>query len=126
MLFTLKKFVGGLLQPLPLLLLLMGVGLLLLWFTQRQRTGRTIILASWLALILLSLQPVADRLLLPLESHYPTSAANAAGEQSRLYCRAGRGYTYNAEWAPSSNLISNSLPRVTEGIRLYHANLAQN
>lgn len=122
MLFTLKKFVGGLLQPLPLLLLLMGVGLLLLWFTQRQRTGKTIILASWLALILLSLQPVADRLLLPLESHYPTWQQTPQASKVDYIVVLGGGYTYNADWAPSSNLISNSLPRVTEGIRLYHAN----
>ena len=42
MLFTLKKFIGGLLLPLPLLLLVMGAGLVLLALSQ---------------------QPVADRLL---------------------------------------------------------------
>ncbi|KHN56528.1 envelope biogenesis factor ElyC [Pectobacterium fontis] len=122
MLFTLKKFVGGLLQPLPLLLLLMGVGLLLLWFTQRQRTGKMLVLASWLMLTLLSLQPVADRLLLPLESQYPTWQQPSQADKVDYIVVLGGGYTYNAEWAPSSNLISNSLPRVTEGIRLYHAN----
>ncbi|KFX07148.1 hypothetical protein KP22_03395 [Pectobacterium betavasculorum] len=122
MLFTLKKFVGGLLQPLPLLLLLMGVGLLLLWCTQRQRSGKTLILASWLMLILLSLQPVADRLLLPLESQYPTWQQTPQASKIDYIVVLGGGYTFNAEWAPSSNLISNSLPRVTEGIRLYHAN----
>ena len=30
----------------------------------------------------------------------------------------GGGFTYNPEWSPSANLISNSLPRVTEGVRL--------
>ncbi|MBZ4256352.1 hypothetical protein LAN29_22530, partial [Mycobacterium tuberculosis] len=34
----------------------------------------------------------------------------------------GGGYTWNPEWAPSSNLINNSLPRLTEGIRLWPAN----
>ncbi|MEH2920226.1 envelope biogenesis factor ElyC [Samsonia erythrinae] len=122
MLFALKKFVGSLLQPLPLLLLLMGAGLLLLWFTQRQRAGKTIIAVSWLLLILLSLQPVADRLLLPLESHYPTWRKTTQTNDIDYIVVLGGGYTYNAEWAPSSNLIGNSLPRVTEGIRLYHAN----
>ncbi|MCV9880360.1 envelope biogenesis factor ElyC [Brenneria izbisi] len=120
MLFALKKFVGGLLQPLPLLLLVMGVGLLLLWFTRRQRTGKTLILASWLILMLISIQPIADRLLLPLETRYPTWQADRS--QADYIVVLGGGYTYNPDWAPSSNLISNSLPRVTEGIRLYHAN----
>lgn len=32
MLFTLKKVIGGMLLPLPLMLLIIGVGLALLWF----------------------------------------------------------------------------------------------
>jgi len=34
----------------------------------------------------------------------------------------GGGYTFNPQWAPSSNLISNSLPRVAEGVRIYRQN----
>ncbi|WP_409307484.1 envelope biogenesis factor ElyC [Pectobacterium sp. B1J-3] len=120
MLFTLKKFVGSLLQPLPLLLLLIGAGLLLLWFTRHQRMGKTLILISWLILTLFSIQPIADRLLLPLENRYPTWQADQP--RADYIVVLGGGYTYNADWAPSSNLISNSLPRVTEGIRIYHAN----
>ncbi|RLM20001.1 hypothetical protein BIY29_15890 [Brenneria alni] len=120
MLFALKKFVGGLMQPLPLLLLLMGLGLLLIGFTRWQRGGKTLIGISWLTLVLISIQPVADRLLLPLEKHYPTWRQ---GQPKANYIVVlGGGYTYNPDWAPSSNLISNSLPRVTEGIRLYYAN----
>ncbi|MFC3395831.1 envelope biogenesis factor ElyC [Brenneria rubrifaciens] len=120
MLFALKKFVGSLLQPLPLLLLVMGAGLLLLWFTQRQRTGKTLISASWLTLALISIQPIADRLLLPLETRYPTWQPDRP--LADYIVVLGGGYTYNPDWAPSSNLINNSLSRVTEGIRLYHAN----
>ncbi|PWC18598.1 envelope biogenesis factor ElyC [Brenneria roseae subsp. roseae] len=120
MLFALKKFVGSLLLPLPLLLILMGAGLLFLWFTRRQRTGKTLILVSWLILMLLSIQPIADRLLLPLETRYPTWQADRP--RADYIVVLGGGYTYNSDWAPSSNLIGNSLPRVTEGIRLYHAN----
>ncbi|HAH14064.1 MAG TPA: envelope biogenesis factor ElyC, partial [Pantoea agglomerans] len=72
MLFTLKKVIGGLLLPLPFLLLLMALGILLLWFTGWQKSGKTVISVSWLLLLLLSLQPLADRLLLPLDSRYPT------------------------------------------------------
>ncbi len=34
----------------------------------------------------------------------------------------GGGYTRNPQWAPSSNLINNSLPRLNEGIRLWREN----
>lgn len=63
MLFTLKKVIGNMLLPLPLMLLIIGAGLALLWFSRFQKTGKIFISIGWLALLLLSLQPVADRLL---------------------------------------------------------------
>jgi uncharacterized SAM-binding protein YcdF (DUF218 family) len=116
MLFNLKKFIGGLMMPLPALLLLMGLALLLLWFTRWQKSGKVMLSLSWLLLLLLSLQPVADRLLKPLESNYPTYRGNGPIDYIVVL---GGGYTYNPDWAPSSNLLNNSLPRVTEGVRLY-------
>ncbi|WPM85919.1 envelope biogenesis factor ElyC [Apirhabdus apintestini] len=118
MLFALKKYVGGLMMPLPLLLLLTGIGLVILWCTRWQRSGRILITVSWLLLLLLSLQPVADRLLYPIETHYPTWQG---GTQVNNIVVLGGGYTWNPAWAPSSNLVSNSLPRVAEGVRLWRA-----
>jgi uncharacterized SAM-binding protein YcdF (DUF218 family) len=119
MLFTLKKFIGGLLLPLPLFLLIMGFSLLLLWFTRRQKTAKVLLSLSWLGLLLLSLQPVADWLLAPLESRYSTYTHSAPVDYIVVL---GGGYTFNPHWAPSSNLINNSLPRVTEAIRIYRQN----
>jgi len=119
MLFTVKKILGGLLLPLPLLILLMGVGLLLLWCSRWQRTGKGMVSVAWGCLLLLSLQPVADRLLSPLEARYPTYHGQQTGIAYIVVL--GGGYTFNPLWAPSSNLINNSLPRVAEGIRLYRA-----
>lgn len=118
MLFTLKKLAGGLLMPLPFLLLLMATGLFLLWFSHWKITGKLIISAAWLCLLLLSLQPVADRLLLPLENHYPVWNGD---ENVNFIVVLGGGYTWDPEWAPSANLFGNSLPRVTEGIRQWRA-----
>ena len=61
MLFTLKKVIGNMLLPLPLMLLIIGAGLALLWFSRFQKTGKIFISIGWLALLLLSLQPIADR-----------------------------------------------------------------
>lgn len=72
MLFTLKKVIGGMMLPLPLMLIIMGIGTALLWFSRFQKTGKVCISLSWLALLLLSLQPVADSLLKPIEDSYPT------------------------------------------------------
>ena len=57
-------------MPLPFMLLLILAGLLLLWFSRWQKTGKTLITVSWLGLVLLSLQPVADALLLTTEKPY--------------------------------------------------------
>ena len=119
MLFSLKKAVGGLLLPLPFLLLLMALGILLLWCSRWQKSGKIVISVSWLVLLLLSLQPVADRLLFPLENRYATW--NGAEKVDYIVVLGG-GYTFNPNWAPSSNLVGNSLPRVTEGVRQWRRN----
>lgn len=119
MLFFLKKIIAGMLLPLPLLLLIIGVALLLLWFSRWQKTAKTLLTAGWLTLLLLSLQPIADSLLKPIESRYATWQ----GEPKAQYIVVlGGGYTWNPQWAPSSNLVNNSLPRVAEGVRLWLAN----
>jgi len=119
MLFTLKKYIGGMLLPLPLLLLLMGIGLALVWFTRYQKSGKALMSAGWLALVLISLQPVADGMLRPIEQTYPTWRGS---QQVKYIVVLGGGYTWNDTWAPSSNLINNSLPRLTEAVRLWRQN----
>ncbi|TNV21654.1 envelope biogenesis factor ElyC [Buttiauxella sp. B2] len=119
MLFILKKFIGGLLLPLPFLLLMMGTALCLLWFTRWQRSAKALLSVSWLVLLLISLQPVADKMLKPIEDTYPTWRGDTKVDYIVVL---GGGYTWNPEWAPSSNLISNSLPRLAEGVRLWQTN----
>ncbi|WBM69385.1 envelope biogenesis factor ElyC [Buttiauxella sp. WJP83] len=119
MLFILKKYIGGLLLPLPFLLLLMGLALCLLWFSRWQKSAKALLSVSWLVLLLISLQPVADKMLKPIEDSYPTWRGS---EKVDYIVVLGGGYTWNPEWAPSSNLMNNSLPRVTEAIRLWQAN----
>lgn len=119
MLFTLKKVIGALLLPLPALLLIMAAGLLLLWFSRWQKSGKSLVSVAWLLLILLGLQPIADRLLGSLENRWPTWQNQHSVDYIVVL---GGGYTWNPEWAPSSNMLNNSLPRLTEGIRIWRAN----
>lgn len=100
MLFTLKKVIGNMLLPLPLMLLIIGAGLALLWFSRFQKTGKIFISIGWLALLLLSLQPVADRLLRPIESTYPTW--NNSQKVDYIVVLGG-GYTWNPQWAQRGN-----------------------
>jgi len=119
MFFVLKKIVGGLLLPLSLLLLIMGVALILLWFSRWQKTAKGLLTVSWLTLLLLSLQPVADGLLKPLEDRYPTRQQS---DEVKAIVVLGGGYTWNPQWAPGSNVFGNSLPRIVEAIRLRELN----
>lgn len=119
MLFALKKIIGSLLLPLPLLLSMMAMALLLLWFSRWQKTGKIILSAACFLLALLSLQPVADSLLVRTENHYP---AWKNQQKVDYIVVLGGGYTWNAEWAVSANMVGNSLPRLTEGIRLWREN----
>lgn len=119
MLFMLKKFTGAILSPLPFLLLLMGAGLVLLYFSRWQKTAKSLLSAGWLMLLLLGLQPVADGLLKPGEEHYPVWDGKPTAQYIVVL---GGGYTWNPQWAPGDNLLNNSLARVVEGVRLWRAN----
>lgn len=119
MLFTLKKIIGGLVMPLPFILLIMAVALILLWCTRWQKTGKTFFLLSWLILGLISLQPIADRLLSPLVNTYPTYQNQ---QEIKYIVVLGGGYTFNPQLAPSSNLSGFGLQRIAEGVRIYQQN----
>ena len=68
--FELKKVVSSLLMPLPLMLMIGIVGLVLIMFTRKQKTGCFVVLFSFVGIFLISFQPIASRLLLPLERQY--------------------------------------------------------
>ena len=82
---------------LPLLLLIIALGLGLVWFSRFQKSGKTLITFGWLVLLLLSLQPVADKLLRPIENTYPT----AGKPESGVHRGAGRRVYRDPNWAPA-------------------------
>ncbi|MBC8654079.1 envelope biogenesis factor ElyC, partial [Providencia vermicola] len=104
-------------------LLIIGfIGLILLWFTRWQRCGKTFTSLSLILLAVLGLQPVSDSLLAPVEGQYNKRyelITETPPQNIQYIVVLGGGFTYNPDWSPSSNLLNNSLPRVTEGVRLY-------
>ena len=93
--FWLKKWLGELLMPLPFTLTLIILGLLLLWFTRRQRLGKAFCTLGTLLLIVFSLRPVSVELLRPLEQQYPPFPASQSVDfiQRAVHgerCAAGR------------------------------------
>ena len=69
--FLAKKIVTLLIMPLPLLLLLALAGLMLLWFSRRQHTGKALVGLAIFLLAAASSPWVANHFLGPLERRYP-------------------------------------------------------
>ena len=70
--FILKKIISQFLFPVPLSLWISLIGLFLLWFTQKQKTGKVFVSIGLFLMLLLSNSFVSSQLLKPLESKYET------------------------------------------------------
>ena len=127
MMFALKKLISAALQPCSLLLTVMVLGLVLLFFTKRQRTAKILLTAGLALLALLSLGLTARTLVHPLETAYPPLLAQATQAVStmpdgsptpRWVVVLGGGYSESRSLAPLHQLSESSLVRLAEGIRL--------
>ena len=72
--FLFKKLVAPFLMPVPVCLALLVAGLALLWFTRRQRAGKSLATAGALLLVLFGYGFASNRLLVSLERQYPPVA----------------------------------------------------
>lgn len=113
LLFIIKKLVAGWSSPLPLSLLLIGIGLVCL-LRQHQRSALLLIGGGWLALLLLSLPPIADGWLAPRES---AIVIDAPGNQPiEAIVVLGCGFEVIAEAPASSSLSRCAARRMIQGI----------
>ena len=69
--FLLRKIISRFLFPVPLSLEFLFVGLVLLWFTRRQRTGKWLVTSGALLLLGFSNFVASNALIRPLEGTYP-------------------------------------------------------
>jgi uncharacterized SAM-binding protein YcdF (DUF218 family) len=122
--FAVKKALSALLLPLPLCLIVATVGLALLWFTRRQRTGRILVTAALALLSVLAIDGVADLVLDPLEHARPvlvpgaTHPLDARARQARFIVVLGGGHTPAPGLPANSELSVVTLARVVEAVRL--------
>ncbi|WP_417617017.1 ElyC/SanA/YdcF family protein [Oceanisphaera sp.] len=123
MVFLAKKWLGSLLLPLPLLLIVAFLGLWLL-HRQHKRSGTSLLLLSLLSLTLLSTRPVANALIAPLEAHYPPYLPELQRpDQAPIQDIVVLGAAQVADTALPllSQLGQAGLVRISEGVRLAHA-----
>ena len=125
MLFWLKKAVTFWLMPLPICLTLIAAGWWLTRRAHRRRSGRFLLTAGLLLLVLLSNRLVSVRLLRPLEAEYAPIGELAPGEAlppALAACRyvavLGGGQTDMRGLPAASQLSPASLARLMEGLRL--------
>jgi uncharacterized SAM-binding protein YcdF (DUF218 family) len=129
--FLFKKIVAPFFFPLPLCLELLLLGLVLLWCTRRQKAGKILVSVGTGLLLIFSYPFVSSLVLRPLEQRYPPAPDLAAGPTTapgQIEAQAGKwivvlsgGTTNDPELPVTSQIGSESLFRVLEGVRLYRA-----
>ena len=125
--FILKKIIAAFLYPLPLSLSFSFLGLYLLWFTTKQKTGKIVVSVGLAILALFSYSIITNRLLRPLERKYDTfeieSSSVVSETENELAIKfvvvLGGGHTSDTELPLISQIGKESLIRLIEGIRIY-------
>jgi uncharacterized SAM-binding protein YcdF (DUF218 family) len=117
--FLLKKIVAPLFFPVSLCLELLLLGLFLLWFTRKQKTGKIIVSIGVILLCTLSYGAVSDILLQPLEYKYPPLIKLEDVHDIKWVVVLGGGHTSDPKLSVISQLSEASLCRLVEGIRLH-------
>jgi len=115
----LKKLISYFMMPFPLGLLLAVAGLLLLWLTARQRTGRALVTAGAAVLLLCSWYPTSQWFLSPLHRRPALTDPAAAAAGARWVVVLGGGYETRETVPATSRLSPYTLERLVEGIRVY-------
>jgi uncharacterized SAM-binding protein YcdF (DUF218 family) len=118
-LFLFKKIVGNLLMPLSVIVVVTVVGLALLWFFRRQKTGARLVTFGCLLLYVFSFSFIADRILLPLENDYKPLTVSEELTSIPWVVVLGGGQTSDSAFPAAMRLTSGSLSRLVEGIRIY-------
>jgi len=126
--FLFKKIVAPLLSPMTLILAFLLSGLVLLWFTRRQKTGKMIITLAVIMLALLSYGSFSDLLLVPLERQYPQlMVESTVGEPFSSHSMhsvkwivlLGGGHVTDPRIPVTSQISTESLTRLVECVRIH-------
>ncbi|MBK1735400.1 hypothetical protein CKO15_08905 [Halorhodospira abdelmalekii] len=120
--FELSKLLGALLMPLSALGLLALLATLLL-FTRHWRSGRGVLVVVLLLFGVVSWEPTASRLLLPLEQRYPAllDATAVPVERVEAVIVLGHGHRLDPQLPITAQLNLMATARLLEGVRIQQA-----
>jgi len=115
-LFLIKKWIGALLSPLPLLTILLTLLLIRVWSNHQHRPLRRLVTMSWLWLMLFSTSFLPDLWLGQFEKQYPAYHFQQPKVDEVLVL----GCTHNeAQQQPiTSQVAACSMARLNEGLRI--------
>jgi uncharacterized SAM-binding protein YcdF (DUF218 family) len=120
--FLLKKYLTPLFYSLSVTMILLFVGVCLLLFTRRQKTGKIMTAAGTFLILILSLGPLPDMMLAHLENTYPPfllEAPRAEAASSKWVVVLGAGVKTDAALPLVDQMAPASLVRLIEGIRIH-------
>ena len=117
--FLLKKIVTPFFLPVSVCVEVLLLGLILLWFTRLQKTGKVIVTIGFIILTGLSYGPVSEALLRPLEYKYPPLLNSDHLTEVKWVVVLGGGHVSNPKIPVTSRISSSALYRLVEGIRHY-------
>jgi len=120
--YLLKKIIAQFFNPIPLILAFSLSGLFLLYFTQRQKQGKMLVLVSVMLLAFCSYTPTANILIKSLEKRYPPYKLDNAlslKDMPKLVVVLGAGYSPDESMPVMSRIGYDSMYRLIEGIRIY-------
>jgi len=122
--FIFKKIFSRLLFPIPLCIEVLLVGLLLFWFTRKQKAGRIVVTLAGALLFLFSSHFFSIVLLTPLESRYPAlftapeACAPVGLSEVKLIVVLASGFSPEAGRPITIQLDESSIARLVEGVRV--------
>ena len=117
--FLLKKIVSALMNPLPVCLLLLLIGVILLWRGKTPKWGRRFTTAGLVMLLLLSFEVIPGQAVRALENDYPVfSPAHHPGVAVQWVVVLAGGIRNEPALPPNEQLTASSLVRLVEGLRI--------
>ena len=118
--FLLKKIVAPFLLPVPVSVFLLLIGLVFLWLTRRQKTGKMLVTMAFIVLALFSSGGVSDVLIRPLEQKYSPVTNFEASKDIKWIVVLGGGSTATPGLPLSTYLSAASLFRHSEGVFIHN------
>jgi uncharacterized SAM-binding protein YcdF (DUF218 family) len=120
-----KRLISSFLMPMPVCLGIVAAGVILLWFTNRQRAGRWLVTAGLGCLTLFSYTGVANLFIRPLENDYrpllvegQRQPLDARARSARWIVVLGGGHSIDRHLPANTELTESTLARLVEALRL--------